>query len=60
MEQAEEVRCERCHKLLAKKVDGRLEIANGTHGGTRIYGAKAVVLQCPRCGYSVDMVVAGT
>lgn len=50
-----EIRCPRCVKLLAKDVDGVLEIVNGKGKNVRVYGAIAVAIDCPRCGATVDL-----
>jgi phage FluMu protein Com len=51
----QEVRCRNCGKLLGKITGGRLEMVNGK-GATRVYSG-VVVIDCPRCGHSVDMVL---
>jgi len=49
-----EIRCRKCGKLLAKDVEGVLEVMNGNKA-IRVYGAVAVAIDCPRCGATVDL-----
>ena len=50
----DDIRCPRCGKLLAKDNDGVLEIQDGNKS-TRVYGAVAVAITCPRCSQTVDL-----
>ena len=49
-----EIRCKSCGKLLAKEVDGTLEVKNGNKA-VRVYGAVAIAVDCPRCGKTLDL-----
>ena len=50
----EEVRCTSCNRLLAKIIDGRIEIKNGDRN-VRIHGMGVVMIDCDRCDQTVDV-----
>jgi len=50
----EEIRCKKCGKLLAKDKGDVLEIMNNKKE-TKVYGAVAVSIDCPRCGMTVNL-----
>lgn len=49
-----EVRCTKCQRMLAKIVDGKLEIIHGQHRAT-VYGQGVVCLRCDRCQQVKDL-----
>ena len=54
MSEYRDIRCTRCDKLLAKDKGPHLEIKNGQRA-VRIFEARAVTIDCSRCGMTMDV-----
>jgi len=53
----DEIRCTKCHLLLGKLVDGKLEVIRGGRA-LRVYGNSLVCLDCPRCGRTREVILS--